>query len=292
MDGIKNNEVTYIRETAYLVDTTTHQPDMKKVDKITVYSLGYFGTTPLLIKLLAVMGSDTNKLVRNEAYSYNPANGLLTGYQSVSDEGFQMGSAGQVARDINGIITGKSTAITFDLKQPAKPTDYKVMCSGGTGTNVQSVIFKYTSNGKEVTDRIHMEYDLQNRLSGSVFNYADGNSSDKNTQSYDSKGRLQQQQWMYTHTTTEYHPATEGTVAFGVYIPGTAATTTKKTVTDTRITDYEYDAKGNITTISFSYNGKLQSKEVYTYTITGVPETVKVLNEKGQLTGLRKLSCK
>ena len=111
MEGIKNNKVTFIRETAYVVDTITHQANMKKIDKITVYSIGYFETTPLLLQLLSVLGSDTNKLVRNEAYSYDPKTGLLNQYQAAgNDNGFESGTICQVGRDMNGVITAKTSA--------------------------------------------------------------------------------------------------------------------------------------------------------------------------------------
>ena len=292
MDGIKNNKVSYLRETAYVVDTTTHQADMNKIEKITVFNFAYFGNTPLMVKQLAVMGTDTNKLVRNDVYVYDPSTGLLRQYQSVSDEGFETGVACEVARNMDGVITGKSSAITFDLKKPAKPTDYKVMCSGGTGPNVNSAILKYTSNGKEVMDRIHMDYDNQNRLATTIFDYADGNNSDKNTITYNEKGKIKQEQWAYTHSRMSYQPATEGTVAFGVYIPGSPAKQVKKTDTDISTADYEYDAEGRLITIIKTYNGKTDTKEVYSYSSKGLPETVKIFNGKGQLTGLRKFICK
>jgi hypothetical protein len=292
MPGIKNNKVTYIRETAYAVDTTTRQANMQKIQKITVYSIGYFGTTPLLVKLMAVMGTDTTKLVRNEAYNYNPSNGLLMGYQSASDDGgFQSGAAGQVARDANGIITGKATAVTFDLKQPAKPTDYKVMCSGGTGTNVRSVILKSVKDGKDVVERLDMDYDDKGKLFSAVFASPDSKNSDKTTLIYNDKGLLKERQWAFTHQTTEYIPATEGFATFGAWVPGTKASTITKMVTDTSITAFEYDAQGRALTISYSYKGKLSSKDFYTYSSNGLPEMVKTYDDKGRLTELKKFIC-
>jgi hypothetical protein len=292
MRGIKNNKISYIRETAYKVDTTTHQANMQQVEKITVYSIAYFGTTPLLVKQLAVMGTDTTKLVRNEVYNYNPSNGLLMAYQSASDDaGFQSGIVSQVARDANGLITGKSTAITFDLKQPAKPTDYKVMCSGGTGTNVRSVILKSIRNGKEAMDRIDMDYDAAGRLISCVFASPDNKNSDKTTLVYNSMGTLMKRQWEYTHQSTEYIPETEGFAAFGAWVPGTKGGTSTKMVSDTCITAFEYDIHASVTTITYTYKGKLVSKESFTYTANGLPETARLVDDQGRLTALRKFVC-
>jgi hypothetical protein len=292
MDGIKNNKVTYIRETAYVVDTTTHQANMNTIEKITVYNMAYAGNRPLLVKLIAVLGTDTNKLVRNEDYGYNPTTGLLNAYQAASNEGIQMGAAGQIIRDANGIITGKSVGVTFDLSKPFKPTDYMVSCSGGTGTSPLSVNLKYNKNGKEVMDRIHMEYDTDGRLVKAIFYNFDGSNTDKNDISYDSKGRLKEVKWDFGHKGPEYRvdDGEEGYLS-GVYVAG--ATATGKTIWVNRIgiTGYEYDEQGKISTVSFSKDGKPESKEMYTYTAAGIPETVKIFNAKGQLTGLKKIIC-
>jgi hypothetical protein len=193
---------------------------------------------------------------------------------------------------MNGIITAKMSAITFDLKQKAIPTDYKVMCSGGRGINAESVLLRSASNGKEKTDRIKMQYGAQGRLTSSLFEYSDSYNSDQCTLTYNSAGKLLQQQWAYSHQQTEYKAATEGEAVLGVYVPGTPASKTQKTVTDINLTEYEYDAKGNIASISYSYNGKITSKELYTYTSAGIPESVRVQNDKGWLIGFRKFYCR
>jgi hypothetical protein len=293
MGGIKNNKITYIRETAYVVDTATHTVDRNKIEKITEYHMGYAGDRPLLVKLLAVMGTDTTKLVRSEDYGYDPVTGLLNAYQTASNEGIQMGAAGQVMRNGNGTITGKSVGIGFDLSKPIKPIDYLVTCSGGTGAKPLYVILKYNKNGKEVMDRIHMEYDTEGRLVKAIFNNFDGTSTDQNDITYDSKGRLIEVKWNFSRKAPEYRvdDGEEGYVTTE-YVPGATETGNKKWVSNINTSTYSYDEQGRFDLIKFMHNGKLQSMEIYTYTSTGLPNIVTTANDKGQLTSFRKLDCK
>jgi len=292
MDGIRNNKITYIRETAYVVDST-NTVNRKKIEKITEYHLGYAGNTPLLVKLLAVMGTDTTKLVRNEEYGYDPVTGLLTAYQTASNEGIQMGAAGQVMRNGNGTITGKSVGISFDLSKPVKPIDYVVSCSGGTGAKPLSVILKYNKNGKEVMDRIHMEYDTEGRLVKAIFNNFDGSNTDQNDISYDSKGRLKEVKWSFGRKATEYRvdDGEQGYVTTE-YVAGAKETGNKKWVNHINVAAYSYDEQGRMDLIKFMHDGKLESMEIYTYTGTGLPNIVTTANDKGQLTSFRQLTCK
>ncbi|MBS1510366.1 MAG: hypothetical protein JST86_05960 [Bacteroidetes bacterium] len=291
MQGVKNNKVTYIRETAYVVDTNTHQANMQQVDKITVYSIAYFQTTPLLVQLQAVFGKDTTKLVRNEQYSFDPKNGLLMSYQVVADDGFESGTVGQVARNAEGLITGKSIAVTFNLKAQSMVTNYTVQSIGGKATSPENASFNYSYGNKPQRDNIRMVYDDKGRLTSSTYTYSDNKSIRYDSWSYDADGRLQVTHSEYTYETSEYKPATDGVVAFGIYVPGTPAKTIKKNVTDTNDIRYRYDAKGNINTIVYEHNNNVVSKEEYTYNDKGIPLQLRILDSKGRLTALKKFSC-
>jgi hypothetical protein len=142
-----------------------------------------------------------------------------------------------------------------------------------------------------VMDRIDMDYDAAGRLISSIFASPDNKNTDKTTLVYNAMGALKERRWEYTHQSTEYIPETEGFVAFGVWVPGTKGGTSTKMLTDTSISAFDYDVHAWVTTITYSNKGKLASKEAFTYTTNGLPETAKVFDEKGLLTALRKFIC-
>jgi hypothetical protein len=291
MDAVKNNKVSWIRETEYEVDSVKQQPDMNKIKKIAVYKIAYLGKTPLLLQEIAVLGSDTNKLVREINYRYNPANGLLLEYKSVSSEVFDMASGIVIERDAKGLVTGKTTVTTFDFKQTPTRVTYKVICTTGANDRVRSAIFQGIDNGKEKTDRLTLDYDAEGRLTTRIVDY-ENKSNDRTMISYQNGDRVKQRISIYTRKITEYKPGTDPAVAFGIVVPGSAPSEITKLQSDTSTSTYGYDAKGNLTSYVYSYKNMPTTKVIYGYSAAGLLETEKAYNSFGKLKAFKAFMCK
>jgi hypothetical protein len=291
LDCIKSGRITRIRETFYKADTITRKVDMKKPYKISLYALGYLGNTAYGTQQVAAFATDTNTLVENYQWNYDVA-GRLNVYQGVSNDGFEFGNNVQVQRDANGLITYKATATTYSLKTPAKPVNYTYQCSAN-GKNLASAKEMIKTDGMEQQKRYFFTYDANGNLINAKLE-TEKNKEREYTYKYNANNKLTEEKQIWYSEYQQYIPGTTGSGSiFGVYLEGTAATTKSVTSEIIYLTTYEYDQQNRLVKINNSFSSdmsKSSSYEEYSYSPSGMLETISMYDEKG-LTGIKKLIC-
>jgi hypothetical protein len=294
LSAIRKAKITSIRETYYKADTTTHQVDMNKPDRITLYSYAYLGERALIIQQVAALAKDTNTLIENYQWGYDQA-GRLIAYQGASTDIFEYAKSMQIQRDAEGLIKMIAEAVTYKLSEPAKPLTYTYQCNSN-GKNITSVRKTYTENEKTKEKRLFFEYDANsNLILCELSNEKEREKS--NAYSYDKNNQLVKETETWYSSYEKYIPATAGVAMFGVV--GSPATTRKISTSQLYEYTYEYDTQDRLvksiyTTGSTSSDPEDEGRSSirityeYNYSAAGVPETIKSFNDKG-LIGLKKL---
>lgn len=284
-EALRKAKVKQIRETYYEADTVTHKVDMKKPTKITLYAFDYLGDQMLPLQQIAAMGTDTNTLVENFQWGYDSAGRPIKNATASTTFGFDMGGVTEIVRNGDGLITGKAFAVTFDLKVPAKPTDYKVRCSTDLNNNISTANFTSVENGSEHTKRHSFTYDKnRNMLSCKVEDEKEGLETE-DYYTYDNTNHVTEEKYIWHTTTTEYVEEDIDDWGMG---PKSGLQKVKKTTTT--VYKYEYDAQYRLVKQTTTVDGVLDHWDEYIYSAKGIPETIKTYNSKG-LTAITQLAC-
>lgn len=138
--------------------------------------------------------------------------------------------------------------------------------------------FTYDANGNLINAKLETEKNKEREY----------------TYKYNANNKLTEEKQIWYSEYQQYIPGTTGSGSiFGVYLEGTAATTKSVTSEIIYLTTYEYDQQNRLVKINNSFSSdmsKSSSYEEYSYSPSGMLETISMYDEKG-LTGIKKLIC-